>query len=94
MKTGYGYLYRPKWSEPIVTNKKNCAGSDDEFPLDAYAALYTWIGQWAEETDDPEQRMIAQAAYESLTAVGVYMLDFMRQMADETEAMPGPKTVH
>jgi hypothetical protein len=34
------------------------------------------------------------AAYESLTAVGVYMRDIMRQMADEIEALPGPKTVH
>lgn len=69
-------------------------GIDDDFPLDAYAALYTWIVKWAEETDDPEQHLIAQAAYESLTALGVYMRDLMRQMADEIEAKPGPKTVH
>ena len=77
-----------------MADKQTPGSRDDEFPLDAYAALYTWIGKWAEEADDPEQRMIAQAAYESLTAVGVYMRDIMRQMADEIEAMPESKTIH
>jgi hypothetical protein len=77
-----------------MTDKQNRDGKDDEFPLDAYTAVYAWIGKWAEEACDPEQRRIAQAAYESLTAVGVYMRDIMRQMADEIEALPGPKTVH
>jgi hypothetical protein len=77
-----------------MADKQNRDGRDDEFPLDAYVALYTWIGNWAEEACDPEQRRIAQAAYESLTSVGILMRDVMRQMADEIEALPGPKTVH
>ncbi len=47
-----------------------------------------------EEACDPEQHRIVRAAYESLTAVGVYMRDIMRQMADEVEGLPGPKTVN
>lgn len=62
--------------------------------MDAYTAVYTWIGKWAEEACDPEQRRIAQEAYASFTAVGVYMRDIMRQMADEIEALPASKTVH
>jgi hypothetical protein len=54
-----------------MTNKENRVGGEEEFPLDAYIAVYNWITKWAEETYDPEQRVIAQAAYESLTAVGV-----------------------
>jgi hypothetical protein len=77
-----------------MTDKQNRDSRDDEFPLDAYTAVYTWIGNWAEEACDPEQRMIAQAAFESLTAVGVYMRDIMRQMVGEIEALPGPKTVN
>jgi hypothetical protein len=77
-----------------MADKQNCNSRDDEFPLDAYAAVHTWIGNWAEEVCDPKQRMIAQAAYESLTPVGVYMRDIMRQMADEIEALPASKTVH
>jgi hypothetical protein len=65
-----------------VTDKQNCAGSDDEFPLDAYIAVYNWIGNWMEATHDLEQRRIAQAAYESLTAVGTHMRDVMRTMTD------------
>lgn len=38
------------------------------------------VGNWAEETCDPEQRVIAKAAYESLTAVGVFIRDVRRQM--------------
>ncbi len=77
-----------------MTDKQNRDSKDDEFPLDAFAAVYTWIGNWAEETCDPEHRMIAEAAYESLTAVGVLMRDVMRQMADEIEGLPGPKAIH
>ena len=62
--------------------------------LEAYISVYNWIKKWAEETCDPEQRVIAQAAYESLTAVGVLMRDVMRQMADEIEGLPASKTVH
>lgn len=77
-----------------MTNQENRAGTDEEFPLGAYIAVYNWIKKWAEETCDPEQREIAQAAYESLTAVGVLMRDVMRHMADEIEALPASKTVH
>lgn len=77
-----------------MTNKGNRAGRDEEFPLDAYIAVYAWIGKWAEETFDPEQRVIAQAAYESLTAVGVLMRDVMRKMNGEIEALPASKTVN
>ena len=77
-----------------MTDNQNPDDTDDEFPLDAYVAVYTWIGKWAEEACDPEQRRIAQEAYESLTSVGVYMRDIMRQMADGIEASPGPKTIH
>ena len=76
-----------------MTKKKKRAGRDDEFPLDAYTAVYNWIGNWAEETSDPEQRVIAQAAYESLTAVGVLMLEVMRHMRREIEALPTSKTI-
>jgi len=52
------------WSElrsdgrgkPKMAGKQNRECRDDEFPLDAYAAVYTWIGKWAEEAIDPEQR--------------------------------------
>jgi hypothetical protein len=77
-----------------MADKQNRDGIDDEFPLDAYAAVYTSIGSWAQEASNPGQRRIAQADYESLTAVGVYMRDIMRRMAHEIEALPGPKTVH
>jgi hypothetical protein len=39
----------------------------------------------------PEQRRIAQEAYGSLTSVGNFMRDFMRQVAGEIEALPAPK---
>jgi hypothetical protein len=85
-----------EWPERTksMTNKENRAGSDEEFPLEAYIAVYNWIKKWAEEICDPEQRVIAQAAYESLTAVGVLMRDVMRQMADEIEGLPASKTVN
>jgi hypothetical protein len=77
-----------------MAKKKNRAGRDEEFPLEAYCAVYEWIGNWAEIAKDPEVRVIAQAAYESPTAVGVLMRDVMRQMADEIEALPSSKTIH
>jgi hypothetical protein len=77
-----------------MTEKEDRAGRDEQFPLEAYIAVFNWIGKWAEETSDPEQRVIAQSAYESLTAVGVLMRDVMRQMADEIEALPAPTTIH
>jgi hypothetical protein len=60
-----------------MTDKQNCFGKDDEFPLDAYIAVYNWIGDWAETVHDPEQRRIAQDAYDSLTAVESLMRDVM-----------------
>ena len=60
----------------------------EEFPLEAYTAVYDWIAKWAEEECDSEARVIAQAAFESLTAVGVLMHDVMRQMRIEIEALP------
>lgn len=77
-----------------MTKKKNRAGKDEEFPLEAYIAVYDWIGTWAEQASYPEQRVIAQAAYESLTAVGVLMRDVMRQMRTQIDALPASKTVH
>lgn len=60
--------------------RENRAGGGEEFPLEAFTAVYEWIGNWAEEACDPEQRVIAKAAYDSLTAVGVFIRDAMRQM--------------
>ena len=77
-----------------MTDKRYRDGRDDELPLDAYLAVYTWIGRWAEEASDPERRRIAQAVHESLTALGVNMRDVMRQMAHDIEALPGQKTGH
>ncbi len=61
------------------TDKKNPTGRDEEFPLMAFIAVHEWIGKWVKKTCDPEQRVIAQAAYESLTALGALMPDVMRQ---------------
>jgi len=77
-----------------MTNNESGAGKDEEFPLEAYIAVYDWIAKWAEEAGDSKQRAIAQAAYDSLTSVGVLMRDVMRQMADEIEALPSSKTIH
>lgn len=41
---------------------------------------FTNGGDWAEAARGLEQQRIAQAAYDSLTAVGVFMRDIMRQM--------------
>jgi hypothetical protein len=81
----------PQRAKSMTKKKKSAAR--DEFPLDAYIAVYNWIGNWAEEAGDPEQRVIAQAAYESLTAVGILMRDVMRQMRIEIEALPTAKTI-
>lgn len=36
---------------------------NDEFPLEAYVALYTWIASWMESTNDPEHYAVAKATY-------------------------------
>jgi hypothetical protein len=65
-----------------MTDKQNSVDNDDEFPLEAYIAVYNWIGNWAESTRNMGQRRIAKAAYDALTAVGLLMRDVMRKMAD------------
>ena len=66
-------------------NKHKYTSRDDEFPLDAYIAVHRWIGNWAEEARDREQRRIAQAAYDSLTAVGILMRDNMRKIREQND---------
>ena len=61
---------------------------DGQFPLEAYTAVYEWIGKWTEVARDPEQRIIAQSAYASLTAVGELVLDVMRQMPKGLASSP------
>ncbi len=53
---------------------------DEPFPLEAYEAVYCWIGRWAEESQDPEHRVIAEAAHDVLTVVGNVVLEAMRRM--------------
>jgi hypothetical protein len=77
-----------------ITDKKNRSGSDEQFPLEAYIAVYKWIGDWAEVASEPGERVIAQAAYESLTAVGVLMRDVMRQMRSEIDGEPSSNKPH
>ena len=59
---------------------------NDEFPLDAFTKLYSWIGNWAETESNPELRAVANAATVSLTAVGEVMLETMRSMGAKTSA--------
>ena len=54
--------------------------SGQEFPLDAYCAVYGWIDDWSAEASDPELRRIALAASKSLHAVGEVVLATMRSM--------------
>jgi hypothetical protein len=56
------------------------ADTKDEFPLEAYCAVYQWLGKWSQETDDQELRAIARAASKSLHAVGLIILQTMRFM--------------
>jgi hypothetical protein len=62
---------------------------NEEFPLEAYGAVYSWIDKWSEEALDPDLSAIALAASESLYAVGMIVFETMRsmgsQIADETD---------
>jgi hypothetical protein len=58
-------------------------------------ALLTSVSLFETRTKGAGQsKLIAQAAHESLTAVSVYMRDITRQMADDIETLPVPKTAH
>jgi|GraSoiStandDraft_5_1057265.scaffolds.fasta_scaffold528617_2 hypothetical protein len=63
-----------------MRSKQNDPEWNENFPLDEYCAVYGWIGRWAEATKEPELRAIAQAASESLHAVGLVVLETMRSM--------------
>jgi len=67
-------------------NEQDRNARDEQFPLEAYTTVYEWIGKWAEVARDEEQRLIAESAYASLTAVGNLVLDVMRQMPDGLSA--------
>ena len=63
----------------------SCSGGNEQFPLEAYIAVYKWIGDWAETASEPEELVIAKEAYDSLTAVGILMRDVMRAMRTEID---------
>ena len=67
-------------------SNENSKLDNDEFPLDAFTKVYTWIGNWAEMESNLELRAIANAATVSLTAVGEVMLETMRHMRAKTNA--------
>jgi hypothetical protein len=77
-----------------MKNKQSRGDKDEEFPLEAYTTVYKWIGTWAKKTSDPELRVIAQAAFESLTAVGIIVTEVTKTMADEIESLRASKTIH
>lgn len=63
-----------------MKSKRNSAEWNEPFPLDEYYAVYEWIGRWAEDTGDPSLQPIAEAADDSLRAVGLIILETMRSM--------------
>jgi hypothetical protein len=66
----------PDWKEP--------------FPLHEYCAVYEWIARWAKEVKESELLPIAQAASESLQAVGMVVLETMRVLNESTPSVVGP----
>lgn len=77
-----------------MKKNSNSGGSDGEFPLAAYIAVYDWIETWVEAACDPQERVIALAAFHALTSVGVLIQDIMQQMADEMETLHGSNAIH
>ena len=54
--------------------------SNQQFPLEAYCAVYQWIDDWSRIAKDRELRAIARSASKSLHAVGTVLLETMRSM--------------